>query len=340
MLNNAANNFYLVFTGNEVSELRNAYHIWSSLIGTRTKTSDQSTSEPAIPLQLSKEEVCTLMEIYPHRIHLHESIEIENTIENVKQFISAFENYLNLFSKKQVADHKIKRIDQLTSMKDQILEGKRSKLNKRLQVIDRQVNKNGSENVQQQVSLNEQRVKVLNELNNLENEFNKQLENLNTQQPPMNNDDLTTHIFIKTPEFYKTLFKVRSIGLDEFLLTNTHVYNSCKYQVYKYFWSNGFYLTGGAKFGGDFLVYPDTPNDYHSQFIVVCIETISQFRKLTLKELITYARMATCVKKTFILAYLFDADQKDTQRNKSFTIKIGQDEKYELGFISINWSHI
>ena len=29
-----------------------------------------------------------------------------------------------------------------------------------------------------------------------------------------------------------------------------------KYRVFTYFWEKGYFLTGGGKFGGDFLVYP------------------------------------------------------------------------------------
>jgi len=29
-----------------------------------------------------------------------------------------------------------------------------------------------------------------------------------------------------------------------------------KYHVFTYFWEKGYFLTGGGKFGGDFLVYP------------------------------------------------------------------------------------
>ena len=29
-----------------------------------------------------------------------------------------------------------------------------------------------------------------------------------------------------------------------------------RYRVFKEFWEQGYFLTGGCKFGGDFLVYP------------------------------------------------------------------------------------
>ena len=34
--------------------------------------------------------------------------------------------------------------------------------------------------------------------------------------------------------------------------------DSQKYRIFSHFWEKGYFLTGGGKFGGDFLVYPGT----------------------------------------------------------------------------------
>ena len=99
-------------------------------------------------------------------------------------------------------------------------------------------------------------------------------------------------------------------------------------------------MTCGAKFGGDFLVYEKDPALVHSKFILVCIEHEEKYNSLTLKELITYARMATCVKKTFLLAF-YDAN-KSNLKNKPLT-QSGSSmstSNNALSFISINWSHL
>lgn len=31
-----------------------------------------------------------------------------------------------------------------------------------------------------------------------------------------------------------------------------------KYRIFSHFWEKGYFLTGGGKFGGDFLIYPGT----------------------------------------------------------------------------------
>lgn len=178
------------------------------------------------------------------------------------------------------------------------------------------------------------RAQLQQDLDNLEKEFENELSTL--KATPLDQEPTTVEIYIKTPQFYERLFKVRPIGLDEFALWAAPVYASCKYQAYKYFWSRGFYLTGGAKFGGDFLVYPGEPSRFHSQFILVCAESATDVAALTLKQLITYARMATSVKKTFILACLFDRQLHASKR--LFTVDVN--EKFQLRLISINWAHI
>ena len=105
-------------------------------------------------------------------------------------------------------------------------------------------------------------------------------------------------------------------------------------------------MTCGAKFGGDFLVYQDDPALVHSQFILVCIEHVENYASLTLKELITYARMATCVKKTFLLAFCNNNTSKTKTRYQdkwslsttSMTSKVINTDGLIL--ISINWSHL
>ena len=38
--------------------------------------------------------------------------------------------------------------------------------------------------------------------------------------------------------------------------------DSQKYRVFSYFWEKGYFLTGGGKFGGDFLIYPGVLVDF------------------------------------------------------------------------------
>ena len=46
----------------------------------------------------------------------------------------------------------------------------------------------------------------------------------------------------------------------------------CRLFTYKDLWNNGYFITDGAKFGGDFLVYLGDPVMVHARYIVICRE--------------------------------------------------------------------
>ncbi|XP_033100350.1 tRNA-splicing endonuclease subunit Sen34-like [Anneissia japonica] len=83
-----------------------------------------------------------------------------------------------------------------------------------------------------------------------------------------------------------------------------------RFLVFKHFWEEGYYLTCGGKFGGDFLVYPGNPMLFHSSFIAICRPHSESF---TARELVQFGRMASNVKKTVIICSL------DTQDKLVFT---------------------
>lgn len=69
--------------------------------------------------------------------------------------------------------------------------------------------------------------------------------------------------------------------------------------LFRYFWSLGYYVTSGYKFGGDYLLYPQDPTCCHSQFIV----SVMHFdQNMTTKDVVQMGRLATNVKKKFVLA--------------------------------------
>lgn len=72
-----------------------------------------------------------------------------------------------------------------------------------------------------------------------------------------------------------------------------------KYDVFKDLWNKNYYLTSGAKFGGDFLCYLGDPVKFHACFIVICITSHS---KISPKDIITYSRIGSSTRKTVVLA--------------------------------------
>ncbi|KAI1700921.1 tRNA-splicing endonuclease subunit Sen34 [Ditylenchus destructor] len=70
--------------------------------------------------------------------------------------------------------------------------------------------------------------------------------------------------------------------------------------VFRDLWRKGFYMTGGTKFGCDYLAYEGSPDEQHSRFMVVCVDAdLDILRPL---DLIGVGRVATQVKKRLLLA--------------------------------------
>ncbi|XP_061413007.1 tRNA-splicing endonuclease subunit Sen34 [Lethenteron reissneri] len=75
-------------------------------------------------------------------------------------------------------------------------------------------------------------------------------------------------------------------------------HHELRYRVYRDLQRRGLHLTSGAKFGGDFLVYPGDPLRFHSHFIALCHD---DERPMALVELLAAARLGSNVKKTVLL---------------------------------------
>lgn len=103
-------------------------------------------------------------------------------------------------------------------------------------------------------------------------------------------------------------------------------------RVFEDLWKKGFYMGGGLRFGGDFLVYPGTfqtppsllleltraeltpillPGDplrYHSHFTLTVLSTpVTTIMPL---DLVAYGRLATAVKKAHLLSSWNDEEDK------------------------------
>jgi tRNA-splicing endonuclease subunit Sen34 len=261
------------------------------------------TSNAYLPLKLSQFEFYILIDLLIN--NENESIRILNSNLNklnesyLNEFKQELKKYNESLKEKKRLDYLKQRREQLLSMKEKILEGKRTKLLNQLNSLS---------------ETDQHRSEIMNQLDNLESNFNLDLEQ--TKQINENTFEENTEIFTRTPEFYVSLFSNDLVSKDLLNLKLNESLKTCKFKCYKYFYEKGFYLTCGAKFGGDFLAYPGDPAKYHAQFIITAFD--EDKNAINLKHLITFGRMATSVKKTYVLVYELN--------NK-------------LNFISLNWSH-
>ncbi|KAI8881740.1 tRNA-intron endonuclease catalytic domain-like protein [Backusella circina FSU 941] len=90
-----------------------------------------------------------------------------------------------------------------------------------------------------------------------------------------------------------------------------------KNTLFEYFWSLDYFITGGSKFGGDYLLYPGDPSGFHSQFIVSAID-----EPFSGVDIVSMGRLATNVKKAFVLAGIIINDEEKETEDQVVTFSI------------------
>lgn len=130
----------------------------------------------------------------------------------------------------------------------------------------------------------------------LQDQENKDLKDLNNPNVVVTfNDEKVNYDLLD--EFEISLLKYLKIKLqklkngDEKLRIQDVI---SRYQTYKFFKQQNYFLSGGLNFGSNLIVYPDEPLKFHSQFIV-------KFDTIDLNELIISARLATSVRKSLVI---------------------------------------
>ena len=131
---------------------------------------------------------------------------------------------------------------------------------------------------------------------------------------------------------YSTLKDARAAGVWDYPST---LEERAKCGVFSGLWKQGFFMGGGIKFGGDYLVYPGSsfhhrqsselnlhyiagdPLRYHSHFAAsVLVSPISSLRPM---EIVAHGRLGTATKKAHLLCGW-------------------DDEKQEVSYLSIEWA--
>jgi len=95
---------------------------------------------------------------------------------------------------------------------------------------------------------------------------------------------------------YETLDAAREAGVWTYPATEEE---RARCEVFRDLWEKGYYLGGGGKFGGDWLVYPGDPLRYHSHFVAT-VQT-SPSAPLRPMEIVAHGRLGTATKKAHLL---------------------------------------
>ncbi|KAG8954041.1 tRNA-splicing endonuclease subunit [Tulasnella sp. 424] len=103
------------------------------------------------------------------------------------------------------------------------------------------------------------------------------------------------HPWFRAPA-YETIQAAKEAGVWTYPSTPTE---QAKCAVYKDLIDKGYFIGGGLKFGGDWLVYPGDQLRYHSHFVATVLLTSTT--KLTPMQIVAYGRLGTVTKKAHLL---------------------------------------
>ncbi|KAF9264737.1 tRNA-intron endonuclease catalytic domain-like protein [Marasmius fiardii PR-910] len=104
---------------------------------------------------------------------------------------------------------------------------------------------------------------------------------------------------------YDSIESAKAAGIWDFP-SDSHDFARCG--VFQDLWEQGYFLGGGIKFGGDYLVYPGDPLRYHSHFAATVIE--SPTAVLRPMEIVAHGRLGTATKKTHLLCCWHDGTKR------------------------------
>ncbi|KAH9977293.1 tRNA intron endonuclease, partial [Lactifluus volemus] len=117
-----------------------------------------------------------------------------------------------------------------------------------------------------------------------------------TVSVPTTSDDFAWYDSTAVAHTYETLDAARAANVWNYPATPE---DRARCEVFRDLWEKGYYMGGGSKFGGDWLVYPGDPLRYHSHFVAT-VQT-SPFAPLRPMEVVAHGRLGTATKKAHLL---------------------------------------
>ncbi|KAH7912124.1 tRNA-intron endonuclease catalytic domain-like protein [Hygrophoropsis aurantiaca] len=124
----------------------------------------------------------------------------------------------------------------------------------------------------------------------------------------------TLEWYAATSHSYATISAAREAGVWEYPATPTE---RARCGIFRGLWEQGYFMGGGIKFGGEYLVYPGDPLRYHSHFAASIID--SPTAPLRPMEIVAHGRLGTGTKKAHLLCEW-------------------NEEKKEASYFSIEWA--
>ncbi|XP_011310052.1 tRNA-splicing endonuclease subunit Sen34 [Fopius arisanus] len=271
-----------VWNAEDWLSLRQEHRIIGNLVGCLPRVPRQEVLL-GLPLRLRPEEAHLLLDKKIARLVSQKTLHQEPT----DTLVNKLKNYREKLFKEQNEYLKKERIKMIELQMDKIIEGKRRKLyglDTSKKKLKKPLDKDTSEALKKiDIDRDELFAQEVDKIVDLE--VADQIVQTHTAYPwslpeEINRSDWNYPL---TPE-------------DEF-----------KCNVFEDLWSRGFYVTGGEKFGGDFLAYPGDPIIFHSQFVVYCKK---RDEEMSILDLVGQCRLSTTVRKTAVFACLSEDEEK------------------------------
>ena len=108
-------------------------------------------------------------------------------------------------------------------------------------------------------------------------------------------------------QIFKNKKKITPNAMLKICKTHHHNFDK-KFQVYKNFRDKGYIVNPGIKFGCDFAVYQKGPGIDHAPFLV---QVYNRNENMSSTDVVLAGRLATSVKKQFILAIPYGKERVD-----------------------------
>ncbi|KZV99089.1 tRNA-intron endonuclease catalytic domain-like protein [Exidia glandulosa HHB12029] len=131
--------------------------------------------------------------------------------------------------------------------------------------------------------------------------------------PSSSTQGLPWHDPVGAKAVYPTIAAARKAGVWSYPST---AYERARCAVFRALWDQEYWMGGGVRFGGDYLVYPGDPLRYHSHFVATVHDPHAALRPM---EIVAHGRLGTGTRKS----HLFCAWDERTN---------------EVDFYSIEWS--
>ncbi|KAG7452673.1 tRNA-intron endonuclease catalytic domain-like protein [Guyanagaster necrorhizus] len=106
---------------------------------------------------------------------------------------------------------------------------------------------------------------------------------------------------------YASIDSAKAAGIWDY---PSNLHERAKCGVFRSLWEQGYFMGGGIKFGGDYLVYPGDPMRYHSHFTATVID--SPLSALQPMEIVAHGRLGTATKKAHLICCWDDKKKEVT----------------------------